>query len=356
MRCFLIFLSSLLAVLVVIPPIILVTQKSRMLDEPLESRKVHKLNVPNSGGIGIFIGFLFSCLVFISFDLLPQANVLMAAAMIVFIMGLKDDIDSLAPYKKFVAQFVAAVMVCVFADIRIPSLYGFLGVFELSHNVSIGLTLFAFVGIVNAFNLIDGIDGLAASLGILISLLFTFLYFEIGQLGYAYLSIALTGALIGFLRFNITPARIFMGDSGSLLLGFIIAIIAIRITDIELMDQLKLGPLQITSGVALVLSILVIPVFDTLRVFSIRIYNRKSPFAADSNHLHHRLLFLGLSHIKACITLILVNIFIIGTALALQGVGNTALVLLISAITLMLNSILSLLVERQKSLPKGISL
>lgn len=348
MHCFLIFFSSLIVALAIIPPLIKISFKNKMFDEPSEDRKIHKGVVPNSGGIAIFIGFLFSCLILIPFDLLPQANILMAAAMLVFIMGLKDDIDDLKPFKKFIAQFIAAIMVSVFADLRITDLYGVMGIHELSYEVSITFTVFFFVGIVNAYNLIDGIDGLAGGLGVLLSLFYTFLFYQVGQMGYAYLSISLTGALIGFLCFNVTPSKIFMGDSGSLLLGFIVAVLSIKVMDADLANDLMLGSLPIRSSAGLITAVLVIPVFDTLRVFTLRIWRGVSPFTADSNHLHHRLLSLGLNHIQAATILILMNLSLIIMALTFQGLNNTQLIGLIIFSTSVLNGLLSLLIIRQK--------
>jgi len=348
MRCFLIFLTSLIVVLSTTPAIIKVTRKSRMLDDPSDVRKIHKLITPNSGGIAIFLGFLFSCLIFIPSILLPQANVLMAAAMIVFVMGLKDDIDDLVPYKKFVAQFVAAVLVTVAADVRIVSLGGILGVYELPYQISIVVSIIAFVGLVNAFNLIDGIDGLAGSIGVVISVFYTFLFFEVSQFGYAYLSISLAGALIGFLWFNFTPSKIFMGDSGSLLLGFIAAVLSMRLTGTDIMDRLTLGPLHITSAPALIIAALIVPVFDTLRIFSVRILEGKSPFKADNNHSHHRLLLLGLSHVQATSILVAVNVTFISLILLLQSLGNTILIAVITICIFGLNLLLSKLINHYK--------
>lgn len=348
MRCFFIFLSSFLVVFTIIPPLIKVTSRSRLFDAPSELRKIHTSAVPNAGGIAIFIGFLFSCLIFIPLNLLPQANVLMASAMLIFIMGLKDDIDSLEPYKKFVAQFAAALMIVFLADIRITSLYGTFGINELSYQVSAGLTVFSFVGVVNAYNLIDGIDGLASSLGILLCTLYAYLFFQVEQLGYAYLAASFAGALIGFLFFNFSPAKLFLGDSGSLLLGFIAAILSIKVLNTDLAGRFVSVEPHIASIPGLVAAILIIPVFDTLRVFTIRIRKGLSPFTADSNHLHHRLLSLGLNHMQATAILLLINLLFIILAFLLQELGNNLLIMVIALIMLIINSLLSLMIYRAK--------
>lgn len=348
MRCFLIFLSSLLVVFVIIPPLIRVTGKSKLFDLPLEERKIHIGVIPNAGGVAVFIGFLFSCLIFIPLNLLPQANVLMASAMLIFIMGLKDDIDGLEPYKKFVAQFAAALMIVFLADIRITNFYGAFGLDELSYEVSVVFTIFSFVGVVNAYNLIDGIDGLAASLGVLFCLFYAYLFFQAEQLGYAYLSVGFAGALIGFVVFNVTPARIFLGDSGSLLIGFIAAILSIRLLGPDLSAELETSEIAIVSVPGIVAAILVIPVFDTLRVLSMRIYRGVSPFTADSNHLHHRLLSLGLSHIQSTAVLLITNLLFIVLVLFLQHLGNTLLITLITLVMLLMNGLLTLVIYRSQ--------
>jgi UDP-GlcNAc:undecaprenyl-phosphate GlcNAc-1-phosphate transferase len=333
-------------VLLIIPPIISVAIKNKLFDEHLEDRRVHNKITPNGGGIAIFIGFLFSCLVFIPFNLLPQANVLMAAALIIFIVGFTDDIDSLAPFKKLIAQTAASVMAVILADIRIDNFYGFFGMAELTYNQSVALSIFCLVGLINAFNLIDGIDGLAGCLGVLLGLLYAFLFYNVGELGYAYLSIALTGALVGFLYFNFTPAKIFMGDSGSLLLGFVIAIISIRLLRFDTVSKLSLLPIPINSALALVASTVILPVFDTLRVFTLRILKGVSPFTADTNHLHHLLLKLGLRHIASTFILVSMNLFFILLTLIFQGLGNTVLIILMLVFMLSINSILSLCIAK----------
>lgn len=344
----LIFLTSLLVVAFAIPPVITVSFRKRLFDDPSELRKVHKRIVPNFGGIAIFTGFLFSASLFIPSALLPQANVLMAAGLILFMIGLKDDIVGLSPLIKFVAQFTNAFIIAMVANLRIENLHGIFGQYELPYYASIALTVFFIVGIVNAFNLIDGIDGLAASLGVIISVLYAFLFYKSGDMGWAYLSISLTGALIGFLFFNVTPARIFMGDSGSLVLGFIASVLSIKFMGSSANTTVVFGTLPITAGAGLVVAMLIIPIFDTLRVFTLRILRNTSPFTADSNHLHHRLLFLGLSHMQSTLVLTVVNILFIVMALSLQDLGNTQLISLVFMTILTVNGILSLYIENYK--------
>ncbi|WP_214228860.1 MraY family glycosyltransferase [Pedobacter sp. B4-66] len=272
----------------------------------------------------------------------------MGAGLVLFMIGLKDDIIGLGPGIKFVAQFVSACIVSMIANIRIVDLHGIFGIYDMPYYPSVILTVFFIVGIVNAFNLIDGIDGLAGSIGLILCVVFGVLFYKSGDLGWAYLATSLAGALLGFLFFNITPARIFMGDSGSLLLGFVSAVLSIKFMSVSLTENVIAGPFRITSGLGLVSAILIIPVFDTLRVFTLRIMRGTSPFTADSNHIHHRLLFLGLSHVQAALVLASVNVVFIVVALSLQNIGDAQLVSLVLLLMLSLNGILSLFINRFK--------
>lgn len=331
-----------------IPAIINLAFRKRLFDKPSELRKVHKRIVPNFGGIAIFTAFLFSCSLFIKSELLPEANIFMAGGLILFMIGLNDDIVGLGPLKKFAVQFTSALIIALAANIRITNLHGLLGYEELNYYTSVSLTVLFIVGIVNAFNLIDGIDSLAASLGTLVSLIYAYLFWNAGYIGWSYLSIALTGALVGFLFFNVSPARIFMGDSGSLLLGFICVVLSIKMIEVAASTPVKFGTTTIEAGFGLVLAILIVPIFDTLRVFTLRVIRNRSPFKADNNHLHHRLLFLGLSHMQSTLVLVVVNILFVILAVSFQSIGNTQLVSLIVLTVLTANGLLSLYIERFK--------
>ena len=346
----LVFLVSLLVVSFAIPSIITVSFRKQLFDEPAESRKVHKTLVPNFGGIAIFSGFLFSATLLVPSHLVPEVNVLMSAGLVLFMLGLKDDVVGLSPMIKFVAQLVSAAITATVANLRITDLNGMFGIQELPYLGSIVLTVFFVVGIVNAFNLIDGIDGLAGTLGVISSLVFAFLFFQAGNLGWTYLSLALAGALVGFLFYNITPAKIFMGDSGSLSLGFLVALLSLKFMQLADVSAISFGAFRISSAAALVVGILIIPMFDTLRVLTLRVLKNTSPFTADNNHLHHRLLFLGLSHVQATLVLAVINALFIVMAVSLQQLGDMQLIGLIVLSSLILNGALSLYIEHYKKM------
>ena len=209
-------------------------------------------------------------------------------------------------------------------------MHGFLGIYEIPHVASIVLTIFTIIVITNSFNLIDGVDGLAGSLGLLTTLVFGTYFLIAGQITYAVMAFALSGSIIAFLIYNFSPAKIFMGDTGSLLLGLINAILVIKFINIAGNSAVTL-PLQASPAIGF--AILMIPLFDTLRVFALRIFDRRSPFSPDRTHVHHFLLDIGLSHRMVTFTCVSVNMLFIVVAYFLQYLGTTTLlgILLASA-------------------------
>lgn len=345
---FLIYITSILSVALSISPLITIAIRKRLFDAPSEDRKIHKRIVPNLGGLAIFSGFLFSLAIFIDLSTLKVANYLLSGGIVIFMIGLKDDIIGVDPMKKFIAQFIAAFIITIMADVRLMDLGGFMGVYELSYPFSIGLSVLTIVGVVNAYNLIDGIDGLSGTLGLVFSLVYAYLFFAAGELGWTYVCLALAGSLTGFLIHNISPARIFMGDCGSLMVGFLAAVLSIQFINTSSAKIIDLGFTSITSAPALAMAIVILPLFDTLRVFAIRIVNNQSPFKADRNHLHHRMLALGLTHMQATAVLSLVAAVFIATALAFQHVGNNQLVGILIFMIILLNTALSIYLFSRK--------
>ena len=313
-------LSFLIAFLV-IPAVMRVAQEKKLFDLP-DARKLHTKQISSLGGVGIFIGFMLSTLLCISLQENPEFQYVYAAALILFFLGIKDDIMVLSASKKFLGQILVAVIIVHLAGIRIDSMHGFLGIGKLPVPVANLLTYFAIIVIVNAFNLIDGIDGLSSSLGILTTAVFG-TYFAMAHMpAYAILSFGLMGALSAFLVYNYHPAKIFMGDSGSLVLGLVNAVLVIKfISSAEPMH----GNLHIESAVAIGFSILIVPLFDTLRVFGVRILHGRSPFSPDRNHVHHLLLARGLNHSQVTLICLLTNAFFIVAAYTFRSIGTSFL-------------------------------
>jgi UDP-N-acetylmuramyl pentapeptide phosphotransferase/UDP-N-acetylglucosamine-1-phosphate transferase len=320
-----IILSSGLAFIICffsIPVIIQVAKDKKLYDEP-DERKVHKNVIPTLGGLGIFAGFAMALLLGFPPSGTIELPYFMASFLVVFFLGLKDDILILSATKKFAGQIIAAFILVYFADIRIDNMHGFLGIQEIPTLASTILTVLTIVVIINSYNLIDGVDGLAGSLATLTSIAFGIYFAIIHQIGYAVMAFALAASLISFLIYNFSPAKIFMGDTGSLLVGLIQSILVIQF--IKLCDSAAV-PFRINGGPAIGFAALSIPLFDTLRVFGQRIFNRRSPFSPDRNHIHHYLLDAGCSHPRITLTLIGINLLTLGVAILLRDFGTNYLI------------------------------
>jgi UDP-GlcNAc:undecaprenyl-phosphate/decaprenyl-phosphate GlcNAc-1-phosphate transferase len=275
-----------------IPAIIHAAQEKKLFDLP-DERKLHRQPVPALGGIGIFSGFITAFLLTASFSEGPiKFQYLLAAALVIFFVGLKDDLLNISPFKKFLGQVLAASIICLKGGLLITSMDGFLGIYELPDMAAYLLTILTIVVIINAYNLIDGVDGLAAGLAIISSTFFA-IYFGLNDyLAYACLATSLIGALLAFLIFNAQPARIFMGDTGSMMLGLLHAMMVI-----QFINTAPVAPVfTVAAAPAIGFAIMFVPLFDTLRVFSFRMLKGASPFTPDRNHIHHILLRFRLSH------------------------------------------------------------
>jgi UDP-N-acetylmuramyl pentapeptide phosphotransferase/UDP-N-acetylglucosamine-1-phosphate transferase len=305
-----------------IPVIITVADMKKLFDVP-DERKIHHSAITPLGGIGIFAGFVFGCLLTINFKTSFEFQYFIAATMVIFFLGLKDDILVISPIKKFIGQVLAAFLIIYDGRIQIRSMHGFLGINELPEMFSLLITYFAVIVIINSFNLIDGVDGLAGSLGLMSSALFGVYFLSVNMPSYYTLAFALSGSLMAFLIFNFQPAKIFMGDTGSLLIGSINAILVIKFINVAQSNEVA-TPLE--SSPAIGFAILMIPLLDTLRVFSIRIFKRRSPFSPDRNHIHHLLLDRGLSHTAITLLLTGFNLLLIAGVYFGRSLGCTVLI------------------------------
>ena len=343
------FLFSCVITLYAVPSLIKLAYQKRLFDDPaLEERKIHKYRTPNLGGIAVLTSFAFTACLSISGSVLPYANYIFASGLLIFLVGLKDDLAALNPYKKFLAQSITALIVVYFADIRLTSFYGVFGIHDIHPVISYPFSSLLIVFIINAFNLIDGINGLLGSVSLVVSLTFGYIFFQMQEYGLVLLAVSMAGSVLGFLRYNAGRARIFMGDAGAYTIGFIVSVLAIQF--IELSKAQEIAPIAgslIQSAPAVAIAILIIPVFDTLRVIVIRLAQGKSPFMADRNHLHHRLLDTGMTHTQATLALSSFNVLMIGTALSFQQIGTVELLILIGLVALLLNTVLWLYDVRQ---------
>ncbi|WP_422081516.1 MraY family glycosyltransferase [Ulvibacterium sp.] len=315
------------------PIIIYVVNRKGLMDDP-DERSAHANKVPTLGGMGLFIVFsltimLLGVLADLSRPELLKLVSLLAATLLLLIMGVKDDLVLMSPKKKLVGQLLAASMVIFLSDVRITHFQGLLGVGELPYWVSVGFTFFVFILVINAVNLIDGIDGLAGSIAILSSVTFGIFFLLNEQYLLSLVSFALTGSVIGFLYYNLSNTqKLFMGDSGSLLIGFLLTYQGVAFLGV---NENALASMAVPNAPILLLAILSYPLLDTLRVFSIRVWQRRSPFSADRNHIHHRLLDLGNAHEQATLIVCVCNLCIIGLVF-LMGDLNINVQLVVSVL------------------------
>ena len=336
-----------------IPKVISVVRKRHLEDKP-GIHKIHKNDVPTLGGIGIFAGFIFGFLIGID-GYMPGLSYFTAAALMLLFVGIKDDLVNINPRKKLVGEFGSAIIVAVFTDLHITTFHGFLGIAGIPSLGSITVTVLLIILIINAVNLIDGIDGLAASIGIIASVAFGIFFYFSGDYGYTVMCAALFGALLAFIRYNLSsgPKKIFMGDTGSLVIGFTLAVLAIRFNEINA----KGGSfLELTSAPSISIAILAVPLFDTLRVIVLRVRDHKNPFIADHRHIHHMMLRTGLSHRQATFYISLFNIFIIALAVLLDSLGIFWLGMLILAVCLSATRVVSRLAAKKEKVEAVVSL
>ncbi len=319
-------LTAFLVCIFSIPSIIRVADMKHLYDEP-DERKSHSKKIPTLGGLAMFGGIMIALTLFSGTQFLER-RFITCALIIVFFIGMKDDIIMIAPLKKMIGQIIAVAIVVILGKVRLTGFYGFLGVQQIHESLSIILSIFTILVIMNGLNLIDGIDGLAASTGVVISTFFGFWFFINGaeyQQEWALLSFVLAAVLLGFLYYNLTPAKIFMGDTGSLISGLIIGILTIKFID----ANPEASRLRFNSVPVVAFGILIVPLFDTLRIFTLRIMAGKSPLHPDQNHIHHKLLALGLSHLQSTSILVIANILIILLVYLMQPNVNAVIMLAI---------------------------
>ncbi|MFK8045005.1 MAG: glycosyltransferase family 4 protein [Crocinitomicaceae bacterium] len=340
------FTTALSVVLFATPSLIKVAKLKHLVDEPSEARKLHNRSIPTIGGVIIFSAFMFAC--FLWFPVEAGSNrelepflYLMASLVLLFFVGVKDDIIGMSPSKKLFAHFVVGVILVLMGDLKIESFHGIFGLEVILPDWAQFLTsLFVYVVIVNAVNLIDGIDGLAAGIGFIITVTFGVWFCYSPSAYWAVVSFSLSGALLGFLIFNFNPARIFMGDSGSLTIGAIIFVLTTQV--IESDTNFLLQPFANISTPIFAIGVLIYPLLDTLRVFILRIIAGKSPFLADRNHLHHKLQDKGYGHRKVVVILYAFNVSCIAIVCLTPALNPTLQLLTLLSWALLFTALITL--------------
>lgn len=351
----LVFATSFFVVLYSTPPLIKVAILKRLFDEP-GGRKIHKRIIPTIGGVIIFAATLFSFSLWYKIDFgmlknmeeligvnqyLTEFKLIVATSIVLFFVGIKDDIIGTAPIKKLVAHVLVGLILVLIGNVRITGLHGIFGVYELPYWASVFMSLFTYIVVVNAFNLIDGVDGLAGGVGFIAAASFSAWFIIANDYVYASLSVALAGALLGFLVFNFSPAKIFMGDSGSLTIGLLMCVLCIKV--IEYPAEKITNDLVNISKPVFAIATLIYPLADTLRVFIVRATKGISPFSADRNHLHHRLMDCGLGHVGTVMWVYTFSLATIGISLLSYYMDPSISLLLIIGFTCLCAIVLHLI-------------
>jgi UDP-GlcNAc:undecaprenyl-phosphate GlcNAc-1-phosphate transferase len=308
LKIILIFLTTFLGTLFILPELIKIAstwivtktdssdEKYSLMDIPDNQRKIHKNPKPLVGGIGMLVVVSFSSVLFVTPTDINLRGYYSSVIML-GIVGFLDDFSDLHYSYKFIAQMLASIIMMKYSNTIlqsfgniVPFFHGDLGYFALP------VTILSAIGVINAINMLDGLDGLAGGVSLIAFISFAIFAFVNGQIEIMLLSVALIGALSGFLRYNWYPSKLFMGDAGSSFLGFSLTFLSIFVTQGE-------GNLGIVPPVAPLL-ILTVPIVDTVTVMTKRMLKGKSPFFADKSHLHHMLMRLGLS-VKSSVKMIL---------------------------------------------------
>jgi len=293
------FLGAYILTYFTIPKIIGLVQHKKLMDQP-NQRSSHIKITPTLGGISFFYVLVFALFFLREWNSYGEAFYFIPGLTILFIVGLKDDLVVLSPYTKLIAQLFAISFILSNESFIIHSLNGFLGIYEVPIYLYYVVAGFVMLTIINAYNLIDGIDGLAAIVGSIILIIYTTIFYITEEYFFALLCLTLNGSLIAFLSFNLSSSKkIFMGDTGSLIVGFIISTLTLKFLALspESYDSL---PFLLENVPLIAISILIVPLFDTARVFTIRVANKRSPFSPDRNHTHHILIdYFKISHQQA---------------------------------------------------------
>jgi UDP-GlcNAc:undecaprenyl-phosphate/decaprenyl-phosphate GlcNAc-1-phosphate transferase len=339
------FITAFIPSFFVIPSVIHVARTKHLCDEPGE-RRSHDEITPSLGGIAIFVGTAFSVILWTPFTVFGELQYTLCAFIIIFLVGVKDDILPMSPYKKLLGEMMAAGIVTIRSGVKITSLHGFFGISQIPEWFSIILSIFTIIVIINAFNLIDGINGLSGSITVVVTLILGTWFFLVDKMSLSILAFALAGATTAFLKYNFTPAKIFMGDTGALLLGLVNAILIIKF--IEINEQMAGQPYSFIAGPAVAIGILILPLFDTARVFLIRILRGRSPFSPDRLHLHHLLIDFGFTHMKATAILVLTTLAFIAFVIFFQSMGTFKLLFALIFIATLMSYLLQKAVENKK--------
>src|ERR1035437_5372097 len=328
---FLLFSGAFFTTYVIIPKVIGVTN-AKELTTPVNSRSAHKFPIPSFGGVAFFVTLILIISLLQSILLHYVGNNLIAGLTVLFMVGLKDDLVISSVKVKLIGQLMAAAFIIFLPELQITSLHGFFNIYEISPFFSLPISLILILGIINAYNLIDGIDGLAGIIGIIICSIYATIFFFTNRDFCFLICISIIAILAAFLRYNLSSGtnKIFMGDSGSLIIGFLIGFLTLRFLTLDSFEILDYQ-FKSENRIIFIIAILFIPIFDTTRIVISRLLKKQNPFIADRNHAHHILIDLGLSHCRARILLGAVNIFIAFIFLLLGRYYSSYIMIIVTA-------------------------
>lgn len=327
------FSFSFLITFFTVPAIVNISRRKNLMDEP-GARSSHLRKISNLGGIAIIFSLCVCASIFAS-ELFEEYKFLFASLIILLFIGVTDDIMVMRAYKKLIAQVLVSILMVVGSDVRIGSLFGVFGIYELTYWFSVIFSVFTFVILINAFNLIDGIDGLAGIYSVACSVFFGVSYFRLGAYNYplVILSAVIVGSVLAFLYYNLSNYRnkkIFMGDTGSMVLGFLLAFTGICFINIFIDKKvIDIPTYHLNTAPVIAVAILILPIVDTLNVICIRLFTGKSLMVADKNHIHHKLLKLGFTHRRSTFYIIMYYFLIILFAYYFRHINNNLLLFLI---------------------------
>ncbi|MDT0294034.1 glycosyltransferase family 4 protein [Mesonia ostreae] len=317
------------------PKVLWVSREKNLMKE-VNERSSHKDAVPPFGGVAFFLVLVLILSLLQSLRTTATGNHLIIGITFLFMAGLKDDLVISTAKLKFMSQLFASAFIIFSPEMQLTNLHGFLGIFLIPAAFGYTLKALIVVALINAYNLIDGIDGLASIAGIIISLTYATVFYATGHPYYVLVSLMVVGILGAFLRFNFSRGgrKMFMGDGGSLVMGFMIAFLSLKFLAMEPFEPLSEQGFIPENRLLFVLAVLFIPIFDTLRVIIIRLRSGKTPFEADRNHMHHVLLDNGRTHKQASfllggINLLVIGLYIILSQLFLKSIGLTLAMIVI---------------------------
>jgi len=339
-------ITAFLISFITLPVIIKYFMQKSLFDVP-DRRKIHRKLTPSMGGIAIFIGFLIATFIWMELEYWQQMRYVIASLFIIFLLGVRDDLVPFRASHKLYGQIIA-IAILLFSNVRIESLYGFMGIYEVPLWLSYFLTAFTIVVITNSFNLIDGLDGLAGSIGMVALLSFGAWFYFAGDNLFSLLCFAMAGSILAFLVFNWEPSEIFMGDTGAMVIGMLLAVLVIRFMNVNeiLPDS---SPIKFSATIGAAASFVIIPLSDTLRIIILRLSKGQSPFKPDKNHVHHSIMRLGFTHSRTTLILAFVSVFFIVAAFLFRNYQDKYIIPGIILISMSLSIFLDRKIVNKKS-------